>query len=598
MVDSQPSFLALGLCRVFVFSWRALVMVAVAFGYPEQCLPQMARSLPPLIAQAERAGAAALDHTSRKTAPLDTEQARPAAAGNKKIALVIGNSSYRRLQKLNNPRHDAEDVCKKLQALNFEVMCHIDISTRSEFRQAVRSFSSLISPGTTAFFYYAGHGVQINGENYLLPTSLDATSAADVEDEALSLGFLLRMLEEARGYPNILVLDACRQNPFPTKIAGASSRGLARVEPPNGTILVYATAPNGTAIDGDGRNGLFTKHLLENLGKPGQKVDELFQVVAKGVEDEAQRRFGYQQTPYRSFSYSGAYCLAGCDSPLVEQQVEKLKRQAEEAAQKAQALSDENLRLKRQFEERESSVRELEKNISQLNRDASNTGVQGDQIRQELARLKQELDAARSQQREAEKLRNEAIARDAEIARLQAQVKASEEKASRLQMPQKEAPGETNADEILTIRKQAEEAARRAAALTEENARLKRAAEEGRASVADLEKKIGRLSQDAATVSSENGKKIDELARLRNALDAARKEQQAAEAQREEYATRDKEIAALKAQVSAAELRAQQLEAYRLQVQTLRSESAEKSNLLSKQATQEAGPKPIIVPSF
>lgn len=587
--------------------WRILLITSIIFGLAEQSFCQETRSISSTTESGDRKAINALEHTSRKTTLIDSKQ----AGGNepdemKRIALVIGNSSYRRIQALKNPRNDADDVCKKLQTLKFEVQCQLDISTRNEFRQAIRTFGSRITPRSTVFIYYAGHGVQINGENYLLPISMDANSAADIEDEGLSLSFVLRMLDEARSSPNIVVLDACRNNPFPNKIAGASSKGLARVDPPNGSILVYATSPNGAALDGDGRNGLFTKHLLENLSKPGQKLDELFQMVSKGVEDEARKRYQFEQTPYRSSSYSGAYCLAGCDNPQVALQIEQYKKQGEEAAQKAQALSDENIRLRKKFEERDSYVQNLEEKIARLNSDASNTGTQSDQIRNELNKLKGELEIARLQQRDTDKFRSEANAKELEIEKLQAQIRESEERSVRLEeyrvqleaLKKESADKDAVAKQISAIHKQSEDAARRVQLLSEENTKLRQAAESGQSNVAELEAKIAKLAKEAVLVTKESGNKQEELARLRNALDAVRKDQQAIEKQRLEAEKRDKEIADLRLQVSSFEEKAKQLEEYRIQVQTLQKENAEKTNLLSKKSLQDSGPKPIIVPSF
>jgi hypothetical protein len=446
-------------------SWPILLTTVFLIGFPAGSYPQDSRSISTLLAQDKPNVPATIDDGAKNTPKLDLEQAIPASDDTKRFALVIGNSSYRRLQTLNNPRNDAADICAKLQTLKFEVQCKNDIPSRNEFQRTISNFSTKISPGTTVFFYYAGHGVQINGENYLLPTSLDASTAADVEDEGLSLSFIFRMFEEARSSPNIVVLDACRTNPFPRKISGVSSKGLARVEPPIGTILVYATSPNGVALDGEGRNGLFTKHLLENLSKPGHKLDELFQLVSKGVEDEARKHYQFEQTPYRSSSYSGAYCLAGCDNPLVALQIEQFKKLSEEAARRVQTLSDENAQLRRKFEGSDSYVRDLESKISRLTNDESNTSVK-------------------------------------------------------------------------------------------------------------------------------------ELSRLRSALDGVRKDQQAVEKQRAEYAERDREIAALKDKVSAFDYKAQQLEEYRKQVQELQKENAEKTSLLNQKASPSAGTKPIVIPSF
>ena len=132
----------------------------------------------------------------------------------RRVALVVGKANYRSLVRLENAANDGQDICAALSRLQFETSCHTDVPRRKEFREVVRRFASSLAPKTAAFFYYAGHGVQINGENYLLPTDIDPRSAADLEDEGLSLSYLLRLLEEARSAPSIIVLDACRDNPF------------------------------------------------------------------------------------------------------------------------------------------------------------------------------------------------------------------------------------------------------------------------------------------------------------------------------------------------------------------------------------------------
>ncbi len=167
------------------------------------------------------------------------------------------------------------------------------------------------------------------------------------------------------------------------------------VDPPVGTVLVYATSPNGSAIDGNGRNGLFTKHLLTHLSTPGRTLDELFRMVALGVEQEAKVGYKTRQIPYRSFSFSGSYCLAGCDDPQVTTQIELVKRQSAETAARVQSLTQENARLTRQAEERMNNMRELEARIQALTSDAAAVGSQSDSTRFELARLQAALATAR-----------------------------------------------------------------------------------------------------------------------------------------------------------------------------------------------------------
>ena len=268
-----------------------------------------------------------------------------AQAAASRVALVIGNAAYQRIDPLKNPRHDAEDVCASLRQLAFRVHCHFDLALRGDLRQAVRAFAAELGPDTVALFYFAGHAVQSRGDNFLLPVAIAPETVLDVEDDGLSLTYLLRMLEEARSAPNIVIIDACRNEPFARSSALKFARGLARVDPPVGTVLAYATAPGGLALDGADRNGLFTKHLLMHLAAPGVRLSDLFQLVARGVEDEARTRYRFEQVPYRSFSYSGSLCLAGCDDQRLAHQVAELQARSEAAAQRIQVLEQENARL-------------------------------------------------------------------------------------------------------------------------------------------------------------------------------------------------------------------------------------------------------------
>ena len=262
-----------------------------------------------------------------------------------RIALVIGNANYTRIGTLKNPRNDARDMCAALAKLGFKTLCHFDLATRSDFRQAVRSFAGELRPETVALFYFAGHAVQSRGDNFLLPVGIAPETALDIEDDGLSLSYLLRTIEDARSAPNIVIIDACRDEPFASQSTLKVQRGLARVDPPVGTVLSYATAPGGLALDGNDNNGLFTKHLLRHLTTPGLRLGELFQAVARDVTEEARIRYRFEQVPYRSFSYSGSLCLSGCEDQQVAQQMADLRARSDAATTRIQELERENARL-------------------------------------------------------------------------------------------------------------------------------------------------------------------------------------------------------------------------------------------------------------
>jgi len=214
-----------------------------------------------------------------------------------RTALVIGNGNYSSAP-LDNPVHDASDIANKLRQLDFNVNILTDASRR-EMRRAIREYSeTLRTSGGVGLFYYAGHGMQIKGVNYLIPTDAIMQNEFEIPDEAVAANSVLRALEEAGNDLNIVILDACRDNPFARSYRSAATRGLARMDAPGGSIIAYATAPGDVALDGDGRNGVYTKHLLANLDKPGMPIEQMFKKVRIGVIDDS----GGQQTPWEESS--------------------------------------------------------------------------------------------------------------------------------------------------------------------------------------------------------------------------------------------------------------------------------------------------------
>ena len=353
---------------------------------------------------------AAADDTGQRTGAAQSQPRRQ--------ALVIGNGNYRSLAPLPNARNDAQDLCARLRGLGFETECDLDIHSRKDFRESVRRFTGHLSPNSVAFFYYAGHGVQVEGENYLLPVDVDIRTAADIEDEGLSLSYLLRSLEETRSAPNIVILDACRDNPVRSRTDVIHKQGLARVDPPVGTVLVYATAPNRAAIDGIGRNGLFAKYLILNLAKPVMRLDELLRAVAEGVEEEARTAYHFEQVPYRSSSYSGTFCLTGCESPELTQRLDQIQRQRDELTQRLQQLAKENEALRTQAEQGNATVEELKARINQLSKQAGQDGGRARAAQQELELTRAQLGRMEDIQKERQAQAQTNEAREAQLVTL------------------------------------------------------------------------------------------------------------------------------------------------------------------------------------
>jgi hypothetical protein len=221
-------------------------------------------------------------------------------AAERKVALVIGNSNYLDAP-LKNPVNDATDMASALRKLGFRVTLKTDANQRV-METAVRSFGKKIRKGGVGLFYYAGHGLQVRGNNYLIPIGAEIESEGDVKYEAMDAGLVLAKMEDAGNGLNIIILDACRNNPFARSFRSAD-KGLAKMDAPTGSILAYATAPGSVAADGIKRNGLYTAKLLQHITVPGLEIGRLFREVRKDVVKTS----GKKQTPWESSSLMGDF---------------------------------------------------------------------------------------------------------------------------------------------------------------------------------------------------------------------------------------------------------------------------------------------------
>jgi len=218
-----------------------------------------------------------------------------------KTALIIGNSNYAS-SPLTNPANDAADITKKLESLGFEVL-HKSNLTRKQMRGAIREFGKKLKiKGGAGIFFYAGHGMQVLGKNYLIPIGAEIQSEFEVPDESVEADLLLRALEDAENPLNIVVLDACRDNPFARSFR-SSVKGLARMEGGTGTLIAYSTGPGNVAMDGEGRNSPYTKHLLKHMTQTGLSIEQVFKRVRVGVEEDS----GGRQTPWETSSLRGDF---------------------------------------------------------------------------------------------------------------------------------------------------------------------------------------------------------------------------------------------------------------------------------------------------
>jgi len=236
-----------------------------------------------------------------------------------KYALVIGNSNYANISKLKNPVNDANDVSAVLQRLGFTV----DKILNGSLEQMEKGIHTLknrlgVSEDSYGFIFYAGHGVQSNGENYLIPVDANIQNETSLRLRAVSVQVMLDELNSASNILNIVVLDACRDNPFGW--ARSSSRGLTVLaNPPSDSIIVYATSAGSVASDGEGRNGLFTSHFLPNLETGGLDANEVFRRTMGDVaraSNNQQRPAIYNQFP--GIAYLGSYPITETPAGIFE----------------------------------------------------------------------------------------------------------------------------------------------------------------------------------------------------------------------------------------------------------------------------------------
>jgi formylglycine-generating enzyme required for sulfatase activity len=236
--------------------------------------------------------------------PLHLVLTAAVAADTGRVALVIGNGGYQSAP-LKNPVNDARDISAALKKIGFEVITTIDGSKR-EMIEAIDSFADKLRRADIGLFYFAGHGMQIRGRNYLIPVKVKVSSESDVEFESVDAGRVMGKMKDAGNKLNVVILDACRNNPFARSFR-SSEQGLARMDAPVGTIIAYATGPGSVAADGRGRNGIYTKHLLQTLARPQLTIQDIFNEAGMGVMQETENL----QIPWTSNTPIPRFYLAG-----------------------------------------------------------------------------------------------------------------------------------------------------------------------------------------------------------------------------------------------------------------------------------------------
>ena len=239
--------------------------------------------------------AASVDAQPRRVVPLGSK--------GKRVAMVVGNDSYRSLPRLSNGVRDARAVAAALTEAGFLVITLTD-ATREYLDEGIDKFIAAIQPGDIALFYYSGHAVQIGGLNYLSPIDLSVANEVQARTRSLNAGEVVEQMESKGADLQIVILDACRNNPFGRERGIGSQGGLASMNAGRGTFLAFATAPGKTADDNSGgSNGLYTGFLIQALRQPGLSIEEVF----KQAGGQVQRASGGKQVPWISSSMDGQF---------------------------------------------------------------------------------------------------------------------------------------------------------------------------------------------------------------------------------------------------------------------------------------------------
>ena len=237
------------------------------------------------------------------------------AAQERRTALVIGNSAYQK-SPLVNPVNDAQAMAATLGSLGFTVT-KLENASKGQMANAIRQFGDTIKLGGVGLFYFAGHGVQVNGENFLIPVDDDIQDKGQVATKGIEAKLVLQAMSNAKNRINVVILDACRNNPFAQNASRAlvptgntdgrarsdSAGGLAPMEALVGTFIAFATAPESVAADGSGKNGVYTENLLRNITEPGLRIEDVFKRTRFGVRQET----GGRQVPWENTSLEGDF---------------------------------------------------------------------------------------------------------------------------------------------------------------------------------------------------------------------------------------------------------------------------------------------------
>lgn len=345
----------------------------------------------------------------------------PALAA-KRVALVLGNSAYTHAPALPNPVNDANEVAAKLQALDFTVSLAVD-ATKAETDAILREFANALEGAEVAIFFYAGHGLQVAGQNYLVPVDAKLAKERDLEFEAVRVDFILKQMELGReDKTNVVFLDACRDNPLSRSLArtmgtrsASVGKGLAQIDAGVGTFIAYSTQPGNVALDGKGTNSPFTEALLKRMTEPGRNLTSVMIDVRKDVIAATDG----QQVPWDHSSLTGEFYFdpnakPGDTSALqgrvkqLETEIDARTRSATQATltqlrQRVKQMEDETRRdwqkvhalsRKRMGVSDSRELMELQKESAELQFGIVARGKDVAELKTEIGRLEQELGIA------------------------------------------------------------------------------------------------------------------------------------------------------------------------------------------------------------
>lgn len=421
-----------------------------------------------------------------------------APQGEKRHALVVGNANYQTVPALDNSVNDSRDICLALKKVGFQATCVTDVATRGQFKDLVNKFVQGVKKGDVILFYYAGHGVEMDGENYLVPTRAEFRSRGSFEDDAIRVNYILEELEATGSRLSVVILDACRDNPFGGRSRSAIGRGLAIPDrAPAGSIIIFPTSPGRVALDSgsDSRNGLFTKHLLRHLTSPGLEVEDMFKRVIDGVRTESEG-MGAPQIPWMNLSFTGEFCFAGCvDKAAAEREREQLALRAREleAQLSVQQKQSEEFRLR--MKEMETRLANRQQTLPQDTPEFKRLQAERAELAKKVAMLEsqdqglrkaqQSLTAYRRSRSDLDRLDQELTVQKGRLQELERQLRTSR------------STGAGNAENLVDLRKERDDVRNRIQELVAEKKQLESAAKDV-ASAAEVAQQSERYNKELA----------------------------------------------------------------------------------------------------